>query len=78
MFRRVIERVVTSDVLIDSETNKKIIALALEELTKSYELVPLVQNHAMEILVAIGRGNDCNVVNSFNFENFENYILMFR
>lgn len=36
--------------------------MAIEELTRSTEHVPNIQNHALNILVAIGRGDDCKMV----------------
>lgn len=52
----------SSEVLIPLEAHKKLITLALEELTRSSEHVPNIQNHALSILVAIGRGDDCKTV----------------
>ncbi|XP_030379317.1 maestro heat-like repeat-containing protein family member 1 [Scaptodrosophila lebanonensis] len=57
-----IRLVVTESNQLPTEANKKLIALALEELTRSAEHVPLIQNHALNILVAIGRGSDCALV----------------
>ena len=45
-----------------TEANKKLITLSLEELTRSNEHVPNIQNHALAILVAIGRSDDCKLV----------------
>lgn len=59
---RAIEKVVSSEINIPTEAHKKLIALALEELTRSAEHIPSVQNHALSILVAIGRGDDCKLV----------------
>lgn len=60
--RRAIERVVSSEAAIPSEAHKKLISLAIEELTRSNEHVPNIQNHALNILVAIGRGDACKMV----------------
>ncbi|XP_065363715.1 maestro heat-like repeat-containing protein family member 1 isoform X1 [Calliphora vicina] len=59
---KAIEKVVASEVSVPSEAHKKLITLALEELTRSSEHVPNIQNHALSILVAIGRGDDCKMV----------------
>uniref|UniRef100_W8B438 HEAT repeat-containing protein 7A n=1 Tax=Ceratitis capitata TaxID=7213 RepID=W8B438_CERCA len=59
---KAIERVVNSDTPIPTEANKKLIILAIEELTRSADHQPLVQEHALTILVAIGRGNECKAV----------------
>ncbi|XP_058977775.1 maestro heat-like repeat-containing protein family member 1 isoform X1 [Musca domestica] len=59
---KAIEKVVSSDTTIPTEAHKKLAALAIEELTRSTEHVPNIQNHALNILVAIGRGDDCKMV----------------
>ena len=53
---------VAADVLICSESHKKLIAFALEELTRSNEHAPNIQSHASGVLVAIGRRADCKMV----------------
>lgn len=47
---------------LNIEAYKRIIKLALEELTRSSENMPVVQNHALEILVAIGSHDKCPLV----------------
>ncbi|XP_017492787.1 PREDICTED: maestro heat-like repeat-containing protein family member 1, partial [Rhagoletis zephyria] len=56
-----VERLVNSDTEIPSEANKQLITLAVEELTRSAEHQPHIQEHALSILVAIGR-KECNAV----------------
>ncbi|XP_036319611.1 maestro heat-like repeat-containing protein family member 1 isoform X2 [Rhagoletis pomonella] len=58
---KAVERLVNSDTEIPSEANKQLITLAVEELTRSAEHQPLIQEHALSILVAIGR-KECNAV----------------
>lgn len=54
---------VGADVPLPTKANEKLIALALEELTRSVDQhVPLIQNPALHILASIGRGEDCNLV----------------
>lgn len=53
---------VSSDACIPDEAHKKLISLALGEMTRSTENVSTIQNHAMDILVAIGRGPNCKLV----------------
>ncbi|XP_026846537.1 maestro heat-like repeat-containing protein family member 1 [Drosophila persimilis] len=50
-----IRRVVGADTTLPRAASQKLIALALQELTRSTEHVPLIQNPALRILVAIGR-----------------------
>ncbi|KAH8397492.1 hypothetical protein KR222_008299, partial [Zaprionus bogoriensis] len=58
-----INRVVGADVPLPTKANEKLIALALEELTRSVDQhVPVIQNPALHILASIGRGEDCNLV----------------
>lgn len=45
-----------------SEAHKKLIVMCVEELTRSSEHVPNIQNHALSILVGIGRSDDCKMV----------------
>ncbi|KAH8303311.1 hypothetical protein KR059_006711 [Drosophila kikkawai] len=52
-----IRRVVGAENPLPFSANQKLIALALEELTRSPEHVPLIQNPAQRILVAIGRSS---------------------
>ncbi|KAH8235312.1 hypothetical protein KR038_009962 [Drosophila bunnanda] len=52
-----IRRVVGAETPLPSSANQKLIALALQELTRSPEHVPLIQNPAQRILVAIGRSS---------------------
>ncbi|XP_067641697.1 maestro heat-like repeat-containing protein family member 1 [Eurosta solidaginis] len=61
---KAIERVVNSDTLIPSESNQKLITFAIEELTRSADHQPHIQEHALTILVAIGRKSDshCKMV----------------
>ncbi|XP_037882576.1 maestro heat-like repeat-containing protein family member 1 [Glossina fuscipes] len=59
---RAIEKVVSSDACIPDEAHKKLISLALGEMTRSTDNVSAIQNHAMDILVAIGRGANCKLV----------------
>ncbi|XP_075158391.1 maestro heat like repeat family protein c11.1 isoform X1 [Haematobia irritans] len=59
---KAIERVVSSETKIPSEAHKRLITLTIEEMTRSNEHVPNIQNHAVNILVAIGRGDDCKMV----------------
>ncbi|XP_037937938.1 maestro heat-like repeat-containing protein family member 1 [Teleopsis dalmanni] len=59
---KAIERVVSANVLVPPEAHKKLIDLAIEELTRSTDHMPNIQNHALSILVAIGRGDDCKMV----------------
>ncbi|XP_053949877.1 maestro heat-like repeat-containing protein family member 1 isoform X1 [Anastrepha ludens] len=58
---KAIERVVNSDTAVPSEASKKLITLAIAELTRSSEHQPHIQDHALTILVAIGR-KECNAV----------------
>ncbi|EDW81982.1 uncharacterized protein Dwil_GK25557 [Drosophila willistoni] len=53
-----IRRVVGSDVTLPKTSLEKLITLAIEELTRSAEHVPHIQNPAQRILVAIGRNNE--------------------
>ncbi|KAL7745291.1 hypothetical protein ACLKA6_015316 [Drosophila palustris] len=58
-----IHRVVRTETPLPTAANEKLIVLALEELTRSVDQhVPLIQNPALHILVAIGRGEDCSLV----------------
>ncbi|XP_062140957.1 maestro heat-like repeat-containing protein family member 1 [Drosophila sulfurigaster albostrigata] len=58
-----IHRVVRGETSLPTAANEKLILLALEELTRSVDQhVPLIQNPALHILVAIGRGKDCTLV----------------
>ncbi|XP_036218360.2 maestro heat-like repeat-containing protein family member 1 isoform X2 [Bactrocera oleae] len=59
---KAVERVVNSDTSLPSEANKKLITLAIEELTRSADHQPLIQEHALTILVAIGRNDECKAV----------------
>lgn len=52
-----IRRVVGTDNPLPPSANQKLIALALQELTRSPEHVPLIQTPAQRILVAIGRSS---------------------
>uniref|UniRef100_A0A1A9WCB3 Uncharacterized protein n=1 Tax=Glossina brevipalpis TaxID=37001 RepID=A0A1A9WCB3_9MUSC len=58
---RAIERVVSSDACIPDEAHKKLISLALEEMTRSSDNASTIPNNAMDILVAIGRGASCKL-----------------
>jgi len=49
--------VVGAETPLPPAANQKLIALALQELTRSQEHVPLIQNPAQRILVAIGRSS---------------------
>ncbi|EDX02836.1 maestro heat-like repeat-containing protein family member 1 [Drosophila yakuba] len=52
-----IRRVVGAETPLPPAANQKLIALALQELTRNPEHVPLLQNPAQRILVAIGRSS---------------------
>ncbi|XP_016988226.1 maestro heat-like repeat-containing protein family member 1 [Drosophila rhopaloa] len=52
-----IRRVVGTETPLPPAANQKLIALALQELTRNSEHVPLIQNPAQRILVAIGRSS---------------------
>ncbi|KAI8033359.1 maestro heat-like repeat-containing protein family member 1 [Drosophila gunungcola] len=57
MLLECIRRVVGAETPLPPAANQKLIALALQELTRSPEHVPLIQNPAQRILVAIGRSS---------------------
>ncbi|EDW07993.1 maestro heat-like repeat-containing protein family member 1 [Drosophila mojavensis] len=78
-----IHQVVGSETPLPTAANEKLIALAIEELTRSVDQhVPLIQNPSLHILVCIGRGDDCNMVvealqaHSISSGNVPHFMLM--
>lgn len=78
-----IHRVLGADTSLPTAANEKLIALAIEELTRSVDQhVPLIQNPSLHILVCIGRGDDCNLVvealqaHSVSSGNVPHFMLM--